>query len=249
MHPVFRNGLLMVVLALSALSQGVAAKDISIRIDRLAGTVEVNHGGKWVAAERFQDIGPGWQLRTGKASKAMLVFPFGNICIIKANSLLTVDKLGLEAGSKLKLDSGGLLADLRTALSPGSEFSVETASALAAVRGTEFAVDYREDDAGDPTVWFCCFRGAVELSNAAGPSQPLTAGHFVTVRPGGAVPPPLPSTAKADEFLQEITDLSAFEEAEGARASAPSGVVMGDSRAADANLPSCGDSSSGKDLY
>ena len=129
MKNVLRAGLIPALLGCLVLAQSAGAKDVSIRIDRIAGTVEVAHGGAWEKAERFQDLGPGWQLRTGADSKAMLVFPFGNVCIIKANSVLSVDKLGLKEGSKLKLDSGGLVADLRSALSPGSEFSVETASA------------------------------------------------------------------------------------------------------------------------
>jgi hypothetical protein len=146
------------LLALLALAQSVGAKDISIRIDRIAGTVEVMSpdvaGGKWQAAERFQDIGAGWQLRTGDSSKAMLVFPMGNVVLLRENSVLTVDKLGWKEGTKLNLSAGGLVADLRSALTPGSEFEVQSEAALAAVRGTNFAVDYRKDDKGNRIVWF-----------------------------------------------------------------------------------------------
>lgn len=215
MHRSLRTLLITAVLALLMVAQTALAADTTIRIDRVAGSVEVNHGGSWQAAKKGMELGAGWQLRTGKDSKALLAFPSGNTAIIKANSVLTVDKLDLK-DTKLKLDAGGLLADLKTALSPGSQFAVESAGALAAVRGTQFAVDYRTNDAGEGIVWFCCFRGAVELSNEHGPSKPLTAGNFVTVKPGTAVPDPKPSTPKAQDFLNSMLDMSAFDAAEAA---------------------------------
>jgi ferric-dicitrate binding protein FerR (iron transport regulator) len=206
------------LLAVMLTVQAAGAKDISIRIDRIAGTVEVMDptGGHdhWRAAERFQDITAGWQLRTGASSKALLVFPMGNVVFLRENSLLTVDKLGWKSGTKLNLKNGGLVADLRSALSPGSEFSVESASALAAVRGTNFAVDYRQDEQGNPFVWFCCYRGSVELSNSYGPPQLLDEGTFVTVKPGEAVKPPVPSTPKAGAFMEKIIDTAPFEATE-----------------------------------
>jgi ferric-dicitrate binding protein FerR (iron transport regulator) len=207
-----------VLLVLVAVAQAAAAKDISIRIDRIAGSVEVMSAdgthGAWQAAERFQDIGTGWQLRTGEGSKAMLVFPMGNIVLLRENSVLTVDKLGWKEGTRLNLTAGGLVADLRSALSPGAEFSVQSESALAAVRGTNFAVDYRKDEQGQTFVWFCCYRGSVELSNAYGPSQMMDEGTFTTVKPGEAVKAPVPSTPKATQFMEKIIDTAAFEAAE-----------------------------------
>jgi ferric-dicitrate binding protein FerR (iron transport regulator) len=223
MHRLLRNGAIVAGLILLAAAQAVGAADATVRIDRIAGTVEVNQGGKWTAAKRGMDLGPGWQLRTGADSKALLAFPAGNTAIIKANSVLTVDKLDLK-GTKLKLDSGGLLADLKSALSPGSQFAVESAGALAAVRGTQFAVDYRTNDAGEGIVWFCCFRGAVELSNEHGPAKLLESGNFVTVKPGSAVPDPKPSTPKAQDFLKSISDLSVFDAAEAKSAEQPAAM-------------------------
>jgi len=208
----------VLLITVIGLVQSVTAKDISIRIDRIAGRVEVlddkGTNGKWQTAERFMDIGPGWQLRTGDQSKAMLVFPMGNIVLLRENSVLSVDKLGWKEGTKLNLTAGGLVADLRSALSPGAEFEVQSESALAAVRGTNFAVDYRKDDQGNPFVWFCCYRGSVELSNNFGPPQMMDEGTFITVKPGEAIKTPVPSTPKAGEFMEKFINTKAFEEEE-----------------------------------
>ena len=122
-----------------------AQQDVKITIARIGGTVEVMHTantkGQWVKAKKDQQIGAGWSLRTAADSKAQLVFPQDNVVILKASSLLTVDNLTAGGGAKLNAKSGGLLVDIKRALSAGSEFEVQTPSALAVVRGTKFAVE------------------------------------------------------------------------------------------------------------
>ncbi|MCC7477894.1 FecR domain-containing protein [bacterium] len=146
------SGLLAALLALALLlhTSAVAQQKAEIKISRIAGSVEVLHAkqtkGKWQAAKKGQAIASGWKLRTGEDGKVQLLFPLDNTVIVKNNSVLTVDKLDLGGGAETKMDAGSLLADLKTALSPGSEFEIKTPSALATVRGTKFAVLLGEPD-------------------------------------------------------------------------------------------------------
>jgi hypothetical protein len=148
-----RRCALAVALAVFIVCQATAQQQVQITISRIAGTVEVQNAaatkGQWVAAKKDQVIAAGWNLRTGASSKVQLVFPKDNIVILKENSVLSVDKLDQGGGAVVNAKSGGLLADIRNALSPGSEFDVKTPNALAVVRGTKFGVQVTPQKSGN----------------------------------------------------------------------------------------------------
>src|SRR5690606_15176631 len=103
------------------------------------GTVEVHHSvlteDAWRQAEKGEEIGAGWSLRTGEESKVLLRFPQDNTVILRNNSQLTVDRLLSDGQASLSASEGGILVNIENALSEGSNFEVRTPTALAVVRG------------------------------------------------------------------------------------------------------------------
>jgi hypothetical protein len=204
--------MLAAVLLLPAAAQEQAP---TIMVARLKGTVEVAHPEEtqrlWEPALAGQQLGSGWSLRTGDDSKAQLVFPRDNVVILKENSVLYVDKLESGGGASLEADQGSLLVDLINALAPGSDFELETPTALAVVRGTMFGAD----NIGDFTVTFYGYRGAVDIYDADQmyPPVKLTAGQAVDV-PAGEAPSQPYTPVGADDFLGDAMDTSGFAERE-----------------------------------
>lgn len=202
------GALLLALLALPAAAQDVP----SILISRLMGAVEVMDAntadGAWTDAATGQEIGAGWQLRTGAGAKAQLVFPRDNVVILKENSVLYVDRLDMGGGARLEAGSGNLLVDLQNALAPGSDFEVETPTALAVVRGTKFGAA----DISEYAVTFHGYRGLVDIFDSAQLSDPvaLTPGHSVEVAAGDSPGRPYPSDQAAADFLAGAEDTSAF---------------------------------------
>src|SRR5437667_3420121 len=112
--------LICCVLLCAANAPTLAKDKDSVRIDRLAGSVEVMHAdathGKWQAAEAQQELTDGWSLRTGKQSKVQLLFPKDNVLILRESSFLQIVALTAGGGAKLKATEGGLLVRLDHAL-------------------------------------------------------------------------------------------------------------------------------------
>lgn len=191
-------------------------EDASILLSRLTGTVEVAHAdltaAEWIAASVGIEIGGGWRLRTGEASKAQLVFPRDNVVILKENSVLYVDQLDAGGGAGLQASAGSLLVDLQNALAPGSDFELETPTALAVVRGTKYgAADIDEYD-----VTFYGYRGLVDIFDSAGQFPPvqLGAGLAVDVAAGEAPGEPYLPGPEAQQFVADAEDSEGFEAAE-----------------------------------
>lgn len=228
--------LLSLLAALACLALPAAAQqELIIRVTRLAGTVEVVHpeqtAGEWTGASLGQELTAGWTLRTVAGSKVQLTFPLDNIVILKENSVLYVEDLDYGGDATVATDSGGILFDLRNALSPGSEFEVKTPSALAVVRGTKFGVEnpvYSDPGTnGNNPLYelsapgsgggtgggttFYGYEGEVEVYNDFGSSL-LTPGTTVFAVAGEPPSEPQPSGPDAGDFVSEAEDQSAYDE-------------------------------------
>ncbi len=189
----------------------ISAQEITVRITRTAGPVEVRKGDsqKWVRVEAGSTVKTGDSLRTLKGGKAQLVFPQNVIVLIKENSVLNLKDLRADGSGRVKTLVGSFLFDLKKALSPGSSFEVETPSALAVVRGTKFG-----DDVGlDGTTVFTGYEDTVDIM-AQGISKTLEQGFEITVRPGE--PPGEPEASEKqweeDIFTAEDVELPTAEE-------------------------------------
>ncbi|MBN2080648.1 FecR domain-containing protein [bacterium] len=203
------GGLFACIVLLPAVAQDTPV----IKIARLKGTVEAAHAEEtsreWVAASVGQELTEGWRLRTGADSKVQLVFPRDNVVILKENSVLYVDQLDLGGGANLEADQGSLLVQLANALAPGSDFELETPTALAVVRGTT----YGADNIGDYGVTFYGYHGQVEIFDSGQMFEPvlLTAGQAVDVFAGEAPSQPYGAGDAGADFLNAALDPTGYE--------------------------------------
>src|SRR6478735_4451372 len=128
-------------------------------------------------AEVLQQLKAGDVLRTGDTGALALVFADQTQVRLGPHSVLVVREVRAGQPSTLQLQRGrawGRSPSGRTRL------SVETPSATAAIRGTEWAI---AADEGETTLQV--FDGAIEFANDAG-SLTVSAGEAATARPGQA---------------------------------------------------------------
>jgi hypothetical protein len=140
----------------------------------------------WQPAVVDMAIYGGGQVRTGAASSARLELLEG-VVRLAAESLFTVKESATRQGklvTSLFLQEGRLWAHLTT--SQPHEFSVETASAVAAVRDTRFSIMD-----SDQTTLVSVAEGEVVVT-AQGVSVTVVAGQQVIVKPGQPPSPPEP---------------------------------------------------------
>src|SRR5438552_18073416 len=113
------------LLALAGLGAGQALADdaAQVKVARIAGTVESLHadgtGGEWLEAYPGDQLGPGWSLRTGPESKALLVFPLNNTVVLKENSYLTINAVDAGGGAQLQTNDGGEWVNIKNKLQAG----------------------------------------------------------------------------------------------------------------------------------
>lgn len=148
----------------------------------------------WQSAEADLAIYSGGQVRTGEASSAQLALLEG-IVRLAAQSIFTVKGSATRQGrleTSLSLQEGRLWAHLTT--DQPHEFTVETGSAIAAVRDTHLSVWV----AAGATLLSVAV-GQAELT-AQGQSVTVAAGQQATVEPGK---PPGPAQPMSDEEWEQ----------------------------------------------
>jgi hypothetical protein len=210
--------LLTVVCALLRLEAGRAA-EAAVTLARVAGSVESLHadetGGEWIEALPGDELGAGWELRTGPDGKAQLLFPHDNVVILRENSYLVVRGIDGGGGAQLESNRGGLLVDLRNKLDAGSEFTVETGVAQAVVRGTKFGIDFvpgwKQGARG--RVRFFGYAGRVRIRNERGESE-LAADDELEAVPDAAPGRGQHAPERGRDFLRRLENNAAFEKFE-----------------------------------
>jgi hypothetical protein len=153
----------------------------------------------WQTAAVGMDIYGGGQVRTGTDSSARLELMEGVVRLWE-KTLFTVKEYTTRQErslTRLFLQEGRLWAHL-TATQP-HEFSVETASAVAAVRDTRFSVQVGSDQ----TTLVSVAQGEVVVT-AQGQSVTVTVGLQAIVKPGQ--PPEPPEPMSADEIALWTTE-------------------------------------------
>jgi hypothetical protein len=184
------SGVLLVVIIVGAIlvvrpfgGQGNAATVVEV-----LNTVDAhaNPRDDWRPAEVGMNIHPGGQVRTGAQSLAQLELLEGMVRL-SANSIFTVrESLTRQEVlvTRLFLQEGRLWAHLTT--DQPHQFSVETGSAVAAVRDTRFSVRVAEGE-----TLLSVAEGQVDLT-AQGRSVTVVQQEQVTVEPGQPPSPPEP---------------------------------------------------------
>jgi hypothetical protein len=121
----------------SASAVTVAATAINV-----SGDVKVQEGEDWTPVEEGQLFTQGDRLQTGDDSTLHLVLADGSSVALGPNSEITLSSVGSgDPGSVTLLSlARGLLNTMVEKLKAGSSFEIETNSAVAAVKGTDFEV-------------------------------------------------------------------------------------------------------------
>ncbi len=148
----------------------------------ITGEVEysVDGGASWSPAALKLTLTPGASVRTGAGAGTALLLPGGTTMKLNENSSFTLsDGDSASAGT---LDEGDLWALMETG---GDEITVNTPSAVVAVRGTEFALSVDRDETSTLTV----VEGNTTFANQYGSVRVLSSQQS-TASPGSAPTPP-----------------------------------------------------------
>jgi len=176
---------MIAVLGQIVFSDAISAQPLK-RTAPLSGKITAAKGGEqatllprktWQKAVRQQDLKAGDILRTKAAGTLAIVFADGTQVRLGRNSVMVVRQVSKRGASTLSLQRGRAWGR-----SPRnrSNLSIETPSATAAIRGTEWAINADQDSSQ-----LQVFSGTVELSNEAG-SLTVQAGQAATVVRGQA---------------------------------------------------------------
>jgi hypothetical protein len=160
------------------------------------GSTEVQHEGRWSPAKIGDPVQVGDAVRTGPDGRARIVFQDDTVLNVGNSSFLVIDRQVFDpeqGGSRslMKLLRGRVRALVSEYYErPGSSYEVETATAVAGVRGTEFIVEYDPESFETEVVGVS---GTVQVNSVLDRARHgvyVTAGELSTVRRGQLPGPP-----------------------------------------------------------
>jgi len=167
---IFTNAMILIVI-FSLLTQSLVIVQRLAVANKVDGHVEVQRSGRGNFMTLAQDapVKTGDVVRSGSDGTAELKWLDGTRVKITPNTQLTLKKTFHNAVKKadqteFQLTAGKVFIRIMKALTPASKFTVETPTAVAAVRGTIFSV---EVTGGKTQV--AVFKGHVNVTSGAGP--------------------------------------------------------------------------------
>jgi ferric-dicitrate binding protein FerR (iron transport regulator) len=137
-----------------------AAFAVNGQIVYTEGDVAWRNGSNTHDAAIGDPLGPGDVLVTGARSIAVIDLGNGTTVKLKEKTTLSIDSIG--ESTSVKLTAGGAFTSIARKLT--GRFSMNTQTAVAGVRGTEFFMAYGKTIDDQPDVWLCVNSGAVEVS-------------------------------------------------------------------------------------
>jgi len=157
-------------------------REVVAIVARAVGTVEVLPAGtsKWLKATVGMYLYPGDTVRTGKNSKAIVLYANGAETKINELTELIVGEEQTQEEKKIRLRKGIIW---NRTLGVRAKLMIRTPVAVIGVRGTQFDTSV-EEATGDTSVYV--YEGVVTLKNAFG-AVDVTAGQKTTAT-GSAVP-------------------------------------------------------------
>lgn len=182
-------------------------------ISSISGDVETRQGeGPWAAAKLNDTLDPGDGIRTGSGGKAKIVMPNGSTIVLGQLSSLTIDDMDIDYGAdsssyNYTLGQGAARATTPKSKSQNATFTVKTPTAVAGVRGTDFAVEIDEEETTLVTV----FDGEVEVGDILESLKEkilVTKDHASETRRGGL--PEKPKALDKDKLKEKMQRLSRF---------------------------------------
>jgi ferric-dicitrate binding protein FerR (iron transport regulator) len=156
-----------------------AAEAVAATAVNLSGDVTVLEGDAWQTVQEGQVFSAGDRLKTGENSTLQLALADGSSIALGADSDLTLAQLssGAEGSVTLLSLASGLLDAIVQKLKLGSRFEIQTPTAVAAVKGTDFEVS-GADTGSAVTV----NEGVVQFGDAGRqnfePIRPMQRGYF-----------------------------------------------------------------------
>jgi hypothetical protein len=148
----------MILLFLLLLPCGAFA--LSGQVVYTEGDVTWRNGGQTRDAAIGDSLGAGDVIVTGPKSLAVIDLANGTTLKLKEKTTLAIDSIG--ESTAVTLSAGGAFATIARKLT--GRFSVQTQTAVAGVRGTEFFMAYGRTIDAKPDVWLCVNSGAVEVA-------------------------------------------------------------------------------------
>ncbi|MEK7582250.1 MAG: FecR family protein [Patescibacteria group bacterium] len=92
------------------------------------------------------DIRAGAEIKTSAKGRAKILYPNGTITAIEGDSHIIIDTLDSGGGaSRLQLVFGSIWSKIQNILGTSEYYEVETGNIIASVRGTIFALEYRNN--------------------------------------------------------------------------------------------------------
>ncbi len=141
---------------------GAKKKGEPVVVSALAGDVQVIHAKeKARPAKHLEELNEGDTIFVGKKSFAALQYGSDMVIKLSPNTKMRVSTIGSQ--SQVYLDQGKLFSKV-SKLKKGDSFSVKTKTSIAAVRGTEFLVNY----AGSGGTFVTVGEGKVAVALVAG---------------------------------------------------------------------------------
>ncbi len=182
--------LLFLCLGLSPAAASFAA---SAKVDDVRGTVDMRAPGalQWRVVSPGERVEEGSIFRTGSHSTVDIVTAEGHHFVVKADSSLQFKSLQ-DGDTKAYLDKGRLISKVKT-LKGLEKFSVQTPTAVCAVRGTEF-----DTVTGDGGTLVSVYHGVVGVAIPGTQDEiRVPAGQMTSVRNGSIERPrPIPQDTR-----------------------------------------------------
>ncbi len=145
---------------LLALALPAAAFAVNGQVVYTEGDVAWRNGTTTHDAAIGDSLGPGDVIVTGPQSLAVIDLANGTTLKLKEKTTLAIDSIG--DSTAVTLTAGGVFTTIVRKLT--GRFSVQTQTAIAGVRGTEFFIAYGKTIDEKPDVWLCVNSGAVEVA-------------------------------------------------------------------------------------
>ena len=184
--------------------QAVCRAETAVTVIGMSGTVQVERAGKvtWGAVGIRSTLHAGDRVRTGPNSRGRLVWSDGSSTWLNAGTMVRINPPAAEQSGKSLLEV--LVGEARARFSPtGSSRSVQTPTAVIAVRGTDLDVQVADDGTSSLFV----VEGLVGFSNRYGAVLVHT-GQGSVARPGQA--PTAPTTVNVPLIIEWTLDLESM---------------------------------------
>jgi hypothetical protein len=173
-------------------------------ITYLAGDVKTARRGTtdWQPARANQELFEGDRIRVSKNSTAELITEKKSVIRLSENSALEITKLEKDTERKIEasrfaLSLGRLWNKVRKILSPKSEYTVSTPTALSGIRGTVYSIDVLSNS----DTRFKTYSGSINVWN---PSQRPTDDMGPPKKVSGPIPVPGPHPVGMKEWTSII---------------------------------------------